>query len=142
MIGKIRVTSIDPAPFDWTLEPITPERLKAIGFMTDDEKAAGEYVARIVGGSDDGWKQDSDADDPNDEIAEMTLYPVEDSEVGAWGVFVETYHATTLNVVSSVELGTRKTMAEILWLCWAMKAWAIVYPDGFAPPSGQQPTGG
>ena len=38
--------------------PITSQKLLDMGFMTDNEKAAGEYVARIVGGSDNGQKED------------------------------------------------------------------------------------
>lgn len=117
--------------------PITPDALLGIGFLTDDEKAAGEFCARIVGGSDDGWKQNSNADKPNDEIAELILSPVEDSEVGAWGVFIETYqyatqplHSTGIKTVAVIELGTRTTMGEILVLCRALKAWTIRYPEG------------
>lgn len=111
-------------------EAITPEWLLSIGFVTDNEKAAGEYEVRIVGGSDMGFKEDSDADDPNDEIAGLILSPVEDSEVGAWLAFVETYHATTLNSVAIVELGSRQTKSEVILLCKALKAWGMKYPTG------------
>ncbi len=106
---------------------ISAERLLAIGFATDDEKAAGEYCVRIRGGSDDGWKQSSDDDDPADEIAELILSPVEGS--AAWGCFVETYHATTLATVAVVELGSRRTMDEVIALCRSLKAWAMRYPE-------------
>lgn len=108
---------------------ITPERLLALGFMTDDEKAAGEFCVRIRGGDDDGWKRDSDADKPEDEIAELCLSPVPNSETGAWGAFLETYRSTDLNVVASIELGIRETMAEVIALCRGLKAWAIRYPE-------------
>jgi hypothetical protein len=113
-------------------EPITAEKLIAMGIYGNGEPDCTEFSARIRGGSDTGYKQDSDEDAPNDEIAELVLTPAEDFGLGAWLACIETYHATTKNTVAIIDLGSRTTMEEVVELCRALKAWAVNYPTVFS----------
>jgi hypothetical protein len=137
MIGKVVIHSsgYDPtkgeAVRDLTLEPITLDALKKIGFLGSHGEPSDELRVRIVGGSDDGWKKDSSMDDPKDEIANLVVGRVEESETGARHCWIETYHVTTLNTVDLISLGTRTTIAEIVWLCRSLKAWAVACPNGY-----------
>lgn len=106
-------------------EPITGDWLASVGIYPGDEPE-GEYAVRIVGGTDDGWKEDSGADRPGDEIANLVVVP---DPAGWASCYVETYRLPDLNTAAIVELGVRHTRAEILDLCRALKAWAIHYPE-------------
>lgn len=110
-------------------EPITAEWLSSVGIYPGDhlcQHDAPEHAIRIRGGSDDGWKEDSDADQPGDEIANLVIAP---DPAGWAGCYAETYRIPDLNTVAIVELGVRHTRAEILDLCRALKAWGVTYPE-------------
>lgn len=117
---------------DTVSEPINAEWLHSVGIYQSDEGKLKdgdppvEFGCRIVGGTDDGWKEDSDQDEPGDEIANLVVVPAED---GSAAVYVETYKLPGLETVSIVELGVRKSRVEILDLCRALKAWAITYSE-------------
>lgn len=117
-------------------EPINHEWLRSIGiYQSDDGKKhpddePTEFGVRVVGGSDDGWKTSSDDDDPKDEIVEL-IVALEPGE--SWvSVWLEVYTEGTRKTVAVIELGPRRTRAEILDLCRALKAWAIKYPEARA----------
>jgi hypothetical protein len=108
-------------------ERITPEWLISIGIYPSDagkkhpNDPPTEFFARIVGGTDDGWKTSSDEDENGDEIADLVIAYEEDRE--SVSVWIEVYREPDLNTVAVVEIGSRYTRKEILDLCCELKAW-------------------
>lgn len=87
----------------------------------------GEYSARIEGGVP-GGRTCSSEDQDGDEIAKLVIYLEESGRAVA---YIETYEHPTYTNLSITMIGPRTTRAEVLQLCRALKAWAIVYPEGF-----------
>lgn len=128
-------------------DPITGDWLRSVQIFPSDEgkpflpdgepdydAPPVEFGVRIRGGTDDGWKTNSDDDTHGDEIAQLVVVPNED---GSAGVFIEVWRmpdraavtaSVGLTTVAVVELGTRHTRDEILDLCRALKAWAVKFP--------------
>ncbi len=109
---------------------ITDQWLSYVGILPHGE-VDNEFGVRIRGGSDDGWKTTSDQDVDGDEVCTLVLVLVPGD--GIVCVYIELYELPSLNTTALIELGIRRSRAEVLLLCKALGAWGIRYGAPEAP---------